>query len=69
MARVNNSFPGFEQVTGLSHTTVVSWLLQVGNLLSDTYDSGRVPEIGELNEVQTFVGKKKSIDLDSRQPL
>ncbi len=56
MARVNNSFPGFEQVTGLSHTTVVSWLLQVGNLLSDTYDSGMVPEIGELNEVQTFVG-------------
>lgn len=27
--------------------------------MCDTYDSGRVPEIGELNEVQTFVGKKK----------
>ena len=39
---------------------------QVGKLLPDTYDAEDTPQVGEVDELQTFIGKKKqSLDLDS----
>jgi len=54
-------FRGIERVTGVHHTTVITWVRQVGKCLPDAYDPETVPEVGELDELQTFVGSKKKI--------
>ena len=58
-------FRGIERVTDIHHTTVLNWVKQVGEHLPDTYDPDEIPEVGELDELQTFVGsKKQNLDLD-----
>ena len=51
-------FRGIERVSGVHHTTVIHWVKQSGELLPDAYAPERVPEVAELNELQTFVGAK-----------
>ncbi len=59
-------FRGISRVTGVAHTTIINWVKQVGELLPDTYNAEDTPQVGELDELQTFIGKKKqSLDLDS----
>ena len=53
-------FRGIERVTDIHHTTVLKWVQQVGDLLPDAYDPYEIPEVGELDELQTFVGSKKT---------
>ena len=53
-------FRGIERSTGVHHTTVINWVKQVGELLPDAYDPAEIPEVGELDELQTFVGLKKT---------
>lgn len=53
-------FRGIERVTGVHHTTVISWVKQVGAHLPDAYDPEAVPQVGELDELETFVGAKKT---------
>ena len=53
-------FRGIERVTGVHHTTVISWVKQVGSHLPDAYDPQRPPQVGELDELETFVGSKKT---------
>jgi hypothetical protein len=53
-------FRGIERVKGVHHTMVIYWLKQVGEQLPDTYDPDTVPEVGELDELETFVGSKKT---------
>ncbi len=53
-------FRGIERVTGVYHTTVTYWVKQVGEHLSDAYDPEAVPKVGELDELETFVGAKKA---------
>lgn len=43
-----------ERFKGVHHTTVGNWVKQVGEQLPDTYE----PEVGELDELGTFVGSK-----------
>ncbi len=38
----------------------MDWVKQVGKLLPDSYNSETIPEVGELDELETFVGKKKN---------
>jgi len=58
---VNQSgFRAIERVKGVHHTTVITWVKQVGELLPDAYDPETVPDVGELDELQTFVGSKKT---------
>ena len=52
-------FRGIERVKGVHHTTVIYWLKQVGENLPDAYEPKTVPEVGELDELETFVGSKK----------
>ncbi len=52
-------FRGIERVTGIHHTTVIQWVKLVGEQLPDAYDPEETPEVGELDELQTFVGSKK----------
>jgi transposase-like protein len=53
-------FRGIERVTGVHHTTVISWVKQVGEHLPDAYEPEAVPQVGELDELETFVGAKKT---------
>jgi insertion element IS1 protein InsB len=58
---VNQSgFRTIERVKGVHHTTVITWVRAVGELLPDAYDPETVPEVGEPDELQTFVGSKKN---------
>jgi hypothetical protein len=60
-------FRGIERVKGVHHTTVIAWVKQVGDLLPDAYDPDVSPEVGELDELETFVGsKKQNLALDCR---
>jgi insertion element IS1 protein InsB len=65
---VNGSgFRAIERVTGVHHTTVITWVKQVGELLPDAYAPETTPEVGELDELETFVGsKKQNLALDRR---
>ena len=57
---VNGSgFRAIERVKGVHHTTVITWVKQVGQRLPDAYDPQTTPEVGELDELETFVGLKK----------
>lgn len=53
-------FRGIERVTGVHHTTVISWVKQVGECLPDAYTPDQTPQVGELDELETFVGSKKT---------
>ena len=58
-------FRPIERVKGVHHTTVINWVKQVGGNLPDVYDPDEIPEVGELDELETFVGKKtENLDLD-----
>lgn len=52
-------FRGIERVTGINHNTIINWVRQASLELSDTPTSYEIPEITELDELQTFVGSKK----------
>lgn len=65
---VNGSgFRAIERVKGVHHTTVINWVKQVGVLLPDAYNPDVTPQVGELDELETFVGSKK-IKSGSGQP-
>jgi transposase-like protein len=52
-------FRAIQRVTNVHHTTIINWVKQVGRLLPDAYNPDKIPEVGELDELETFVGKKK----------
>jgi hypothetical protein len=57
---VNGSgFRAIERVKGVHHTTVIYWVKQVGSRLPDAYAPESQPQVGELDELETFVGSKK----------
>ncbi len=51
-------FQSIVRVKGVHHTTAILWVMQVGERLPDTYDPDPTPEVGELDELETFVGAK-----------
>ena len=54
-------FRAIERVKGVHHTTRINLVKQVGKLLPSAYDPEEIiPEVGELDELQTFVGSKKT---------
>lgn len=58
---VNGSgFRAIERVKGVHHTTVILWVKQVGSQLPDAYEPETTPQVGELDELETFVGSKKT---------
>jgi transposase-like protein len=61
-------FRGIERVKGVHHTTVITWVKQVGELLPDAYPPKSMPQVSEFDELQTFVGskKKEGVDMDGR---
>ncbi|NJK56119.1 MAG: IS1 family transposase [Pleurocapsa sp. SU_5_0] len=53
-------FRAIERVKGVHHTTIITWVKEVGELLPDSYDPETIPQVGELDELETFVGSKKT---------
>jgi transposase-like protein len=53
-------FRAIERVKGVHHTTVIHWVKQVGGKLPDAYEPQKIPDVGELDELETFVGSKKT---------
>ena len=53
-------FRAIERVKNVAHTTIINWVKEAGKLLPDFYEPETNPEVGELDELQTFVGSKKT---------
>ncbi len=59
-----------ERVTGVHHTTVIYWVRQKGEKLPDFIAPEKIPHVGELDELETFVGsKKQGLAMDSSRPF
>ena len=52
-------FRAIERCTGVHHTTVITWVKQIGEHLPNAYDPEITPQVGEFDELETFVGSKK----------
>jgi IS1 family transposase len=53
-------FRAIERVKGVHHTTIIYWVKQLGGRLPDTPVQSNIPEVTELDELQTFVRSKKN---------
>ncbi len=49
-----------ERVSGIHHTTVSQWIREAGHPLRDAPESEEIPEVTDLDELQTFVGNKRN---------
>ncbi len=49
-----------ERVTEIHHTTLIHWIRQAGINLPDAPKSEEIPEVRQIDELQTFVGNKKN---------
>ena len=57
---VNGSgFRAIERVKKVHHTTVINWVKKLGNTLPNAPEYDEIPEITQIDELETFVGKKK----------
>lgn len=56
-------FRAIERSTGVHHTTIIYWLKQIGLQLPDAPPINEIPKVGELDELETFVGSKKNAHL------
>ena len=48
-----------ERVTEIHHTTIGHWIREAGLALPDAPESEEIPEVTDLDELQTFVGNKR----------
>jgi transposase-like protein len=53
-------FRAIERVKGVHNTTVMAWVKEVSELLPNAYDPETTPQVGELDELETFVSSKKT---------
>ncbi|MDZ8108648.1 MAG: IS1 family transposase [Nostoc sp. DedQUE12a] len=53
-------FRAIERDKGVHHTTIIYWLKQIGSQLPDVPHSNDLPSVGELDELETFIGGKKN---------
>lgn len=44
----------------IHHTTIINWISKAGIGLPDAPEEDEIPEITEIDELQTFVGKKRN---------
>ena len=52
-------FRAIERVMGVHHTTVISWVKKIGNKLDNVPPTQEIPQIFQIDELQSFIGKKK----------
>jgi insertion element IS1 protein InsB len=51
---------GISRVTNIAHTMILNWIDQAGERLPDSYDLKEMPQVRELDELETYVGKKQN---------
>ena len=51
---------GIARVTGITHPTIINWIKHTGERLPDALDPEQLPQVGEIDELETFVGYKKN---------
>ena len=52
-------FRAIERLTGVNHNTVINWVREVALKLPDAPEHSEIPEVVQVDELETFVGKKK----------
>ena len=52
-------FRAIQRVTGINHNTVINWVKQAGSSLANVPETEEIPEVTQVDELETFVGKKK----------
>ena len=60
-------FRAIERIKGVHHTSIINWVKKVGELLPNAYAPETIPLVGELDELETFVGSKKTKSGSGRQ--
>jgi len=53
-------FRAIARVTDIDHGTIINWVKEKGEKLPDEPQGEEIPEITEIDELQTFVGCKKN---------
>jgi len=53
-----NGFRRLERLTGVCHNTVINWVKAAANNLPYEPDYQEIPEVSQVDELQTYVGKK-----------
>lgn len=53
-------FRAIERVTGINHNSMSKWVKQTVIALPDAPEILAIPEIAQVDELQTFVGNKKN---------
>ncbi len=66
---VNGSgFRAIERVKKVHHTTIITWVKKISNDLPKCPDYDEIPEVTQIDELETFVRKKKQdLALDSSE--
>jgi len=54
-----SAFVRFDWATGVNHNTVINWVKQAGAALPNAPESSEIPEVAQIDELETFVAKKK----------
>lgn len=54
-------FRARERCTGVNHNTVINWVKALGEVLPDAPESTEIPQIVQVDELETFVGSKNKI--------
>ncbi len=49
----------FERITQVNQNTIIRRVKQIGNQLSNVQEDYEIPQVDQLDELQTFIGKKK----------
>ncbi|UFP95670.1 IS1 family transposase [Gloeobacter morelensis] len=52
-------FRAIERASGVHHTTVIHWVKQAASALPDAPEVQKIPVVAQLDELQTYVGRKK----------
>lgn len=62
-------FRAIERCTAVSHNTVINWVKQLGSELADAPESQMIPELAQIDELQTFIGSKKTKSGSGQQSM
>jgi hypothetical protein len=53
------------RVKEIHHVTIMNWVKQVGELLPNAYTPEKIPQVGELDELETSSVQKNKMAVDS----
>jgi insertion element IS1 protein InsB len=53
------SFRAIERTTGVNHNTIINWVKKAASPLPNAPEYSDIPEIAQVDDKKTFVGKKK----------